>query len=119
MVEPGGGTLVGAGVGRAVGAAGAFVGATAGAVAIYFATSQARNVGRTEAQLDVARTHIDQIANLGPGDQDPDGKKRDWTKHAQRALNNALKYVERVRGKTQDALRDQINQLTQRLRDLQ
>ena len=119
LVEPGGGTLVGAGIGRAVGAAGAFVGATAGAVAIYFATTQGRNIGKTEGQLEVALTHIDRIASLGPGDQDPDGKRRDWTKHAQKALNNALKYVDRVRGKTQDALRDQINQPTQRLRDLQ
>jgi RHS repeat-associated protein len=115
-VEPGGGTVLGAGIGRTVGAVGGFAIATAGT---NYLTVQAHQIGKTEAQLDVALQHIDQIGNLGPDDQDPEGKKRDWTKDAQRALNNASKYAEKVKGKTGEALRQQIDDLAQRLQGLQ
>jgi uncharacterized protein RhaS with RHS repeats len=87
----------------------------AGTGAAVFLTQQAHWVDKTNAQLSVALQHITQIEGLGPNDQDPDGKKRDWTKHAKKALNNARKFVEKVRGKTQDALKQAIDEAAERL----
>jgi hypothetical protein len=86
-----------------------------GTGATVFLTQQAHWTDKTNAQLNVALQHITQIEGLGPNDEDPEGKKRDWTKHAKKALNNARKFVEKVRGKTQDALKRAIDEAAERL----
>ena len=114
-VEPGGGTLTGAGIGTVLGAVVGFGGATAGTV---YLTNQAHNISRADAQLDVARQHIGQIQNLGPDDEDPEGKTRDWTKHAQKALSIARKYAGKVRGKSGETIRQTIDELAEQLENL-
>jgi RHS repeat-associated protein len=81
-----------------------------GAVAGALATSQAHNIERTQAQLQQAITHLAGVANMGPNNQDPQ-KKRDWLKDAQKALNNARRYAEKIKGKTGDAIRETIRRV--------
>ncbi|MGB7589534.1 MAG: hypothetical protein WBM00_12595, partial [Solirubrobacterales bacterium] len=78
------------------------------AIGSVFATSQAGNIDKTHAQLQQAILHLGGVANMdNNGDQDP-RKRGDWLRHAQKAINNARKFAERVRGKTGEALRDVV-----------
>ncbi|HXO83932.1 MAG TPA: RHS repeat-associated core domain-containing protein [Gemmatimonadales bacterium] len=91
------------------------IGNAVGAVGALFATSQAHNIDRANAQIIVAVAHLGGVANMGPNDQDP-RKKRDWLRQAQKAINNALKYADKVKGKTAEQLRETIRRI-QELKD--
>ena len=112
VIEPVGGTAIGAVVGMVLGV-GAALASTAGMI---WATKQMHRVGQAEAQLDVALSHISQSQGLGPNDEDPNGKRRDWTKHATKALNNARTYAEKVVGKVGRELRERVEAAGEKLR---
>jgi uncharacterized protein RhaS with RHS repeats len=109
------GIPVGGAVGRVVGALGGFTVGTAGAIGIYLASKHARGIERTNVSLGIAQRHLDQIGGLGPDDEDPEGKKKDWLRDARKHLTNARKYVEDVKGKSRDELMRRIDQLQQQI----
>lgn len=132
-VGAGVGTLVGAGVGAFGGGVGALPGAvignragwiigaggaTLGAGAIWLASKQSQGIERTTTSLDIAQQHLDQIGNLGPNDDDPFGKTRDWLNHARKHLKNAEKYAEKVRGKSREELQRRIDDLAKQIDDV-
>jgi hypothetical protein len=79
----------------------------------FAAGDQSRGVVRVNNSLEGAADHINRISQRGPGDpgdEDPNFI-RDMLNHAQKHLNNAQKYIGRVRGKTRERLQEQIDDL--------
>jgi uncharacterized protein RhaS with RHS repeats len=85
-----------------------------GGVTVYLASKQSHYIDKTEGALAKAVEHLDQIGNLGPDDEDPEGKTRDWINHARKHLNNARKFVQKVVGKTRERLDEAIEEATRR-----
>jgi RHS repeat-associated protein len=121
------GTLVGAGVGALAAGAGAIpgavignrvgwvVGASAATVgAIYLAGQHRLGADRVGTEISIAGEHMDRVAGMPPDDDDP-RFVRDMVNHAQRHLNNAKKYVEKVSGKTRRELDRQIGDMQRRV----
>lgn len=73
---------------------------------------------KARSLLKPAYEHVGKMGGLGPDDEDPNGKNRDWAGDARKAINNARKVVEKMKGKSQEALTKEINQLSEQLSQL-
>jgi arginyl-tRNA synthetase len=96
--------------------AGAATAVTAAVSGMLQSRRQGEVVDKIRESLGQVQEHLSRIGNLGPDDDDPEGKKRDWAKHAQKHLNNAAEKWEKLKDKTRDeitreldSLRDQID----------
>ncbi len=73
---------------------------------------------KANAQLAPALDHINRMMNLGPHDEDPNGKNRDWAKHARKAIRNAQKTVDKMKGKAKELMQQKIDRLSKQVDDL-
>ena len=73
---------------------------------------------KARSLLKPAREHIGKMNGLGPDDEDPNGKNRDWAGQARKAINNARNVVEKMKGKSQEALTKEINELSEHIAQL-
>jgi hypothetical protein len=106
----GAGAIPGAAVGNRVGWVAGFAGATAGAGWIALSSRHSKGVEQANTSLGIAADHIARIGGMPPDDEDPDFIS-DMLKDAQKHLNNAEKYIRRVRGKTREDLQRQLDGL--------
>jgi hypothetical protein len=89
-----------------------------GALGTLFSSAHAKGADRTTTSLNIAQEHLDRIGSLGPNDPDPSGKKRDWSKDARKHLGNARKYIQKVKGKTQEELQRRIDDVANQIDQL-
>jgi hypothetical protein len=108
------GALPGATVGNRLGWIAGAGAATAGAAWVAFSGRHAEGIDRVNTALGIASEHLGRIAGMPPGDNDPDFI-RDMVRHAQKHLNNAGKYLKYVRGRTQERLRREIDEMRQQI----
>ena len=89
-----------------------------GTLGTLFSSAHAKGADRTTTSLNIAQEHLNRIGSLGPNDPDPSGKKGDWLKDARKHLGNARKYIDKVKGKTQEGLQRRIDDIAKQIDQL-